>query len=106
MLISALVRIVIVPPYCGAPRLFHQFPAALMVVVGVVAIAVVVGVVALGVVVVAVVEVLAVVDVVVVGVDVVVDELQDASNIVVTNKTLKPNQINFVFNLFLHFKKL
>ena len=55
-------------------------------------------------VVVTVVEVLAVDDVVVVGVDVVVDELQDASNIVVTSKTLKPNQINFVFNLFLHLK--
>ena len=51
-----------------------------------------------------VVEVLAVDDVVVVGVDVVVDELQDASNIVVTSKKLKPNQINFVFNLFLHLK--
>ena len=97
MLISALVRMVIVPPYCGVPSESHQFPAALVVVGVVVATAVVVGVVA-------VVEVLAAVDVVVVGVDVVVDELQDASNIVVTSKTLKPNQINFVFNLFLHFK--
>ena len=98
MLISALVRIVIVPPYCGVPIESHQFPAALVVVGVVVATAVVVGVV------VTVVEVLAVDDVVVVGVDVVVDELQDASNIVVTSKTLKPNQINFVFNLFLHLK--
>ena len=51
------------------------------------------------------VDVVASVEVVVdVVVEVVVDELQDASSIVVTSKTLKPNQINFVFNLFLHFK--
>jgi len=62
-----------------------------------VATTVVVRVVALGVVVVA--EV-----VVCVVVDVVVDELQDASNIAATSKTLRLNQINFVFNLFLHFK--
>lgn len=32
-----------------------------------------------------------------IDVDVVVDVLQDASNIAVNSKTLKPNQINFFF---------
>jgi hypothetical protein len=42
--------------------------------------------------------------VVIVVEEVVVDELQDASDIAATSKTLRLNQINFVFNLFLHFK--
>ena len=94
MLISALVRIVIVPPYCGVPSESHQFPAAVVVVAVVVAVAVVAFVVV----------VVLVVVVVIVVEEVVVDELQDASDIAATSKTLRLNQINFVFNLFLHFK--
>ena len=96
-LMSEGSQMVMVPWYVGVPRLSHQFPAAVVVVGVVVATAVVVGVVAL--------EVVVVGEVVVcVVVDVVVDELQDASDIAATSKTLRLNQINFVFNLFLHFK--
>ena len=42
------------------------------------------------------------IEVVDVGVDVVVDELQDANNIVVTINKLKPNQIPLFFNFILH----
>ena len=84
---------VMVPWYVGVPRLSHQFPAAVVVVAVVVAVAVVAFVVV----------VVLVVVVVIVVVDVVF-EVQDASNIAATSKTLRLNQINFVFNLFLHFK--
>ena len=94
MLISALVRIVIVPPYCGVPSESHQFPAAVVVVAVVVAVAVVAFVVV----------VVLVVVVVIVVEEVVVDELHDASSIAATIKKPEHNQINFVFNLFLHFK--
>jgi len=85
-----------VPPYCGVPRLSHQFPAAVVVVVE----GVVVTLVAFVSVVVAVV-VLVVVDVVFVvdgelDVDV-VDVAQDASSIAAIIKKLKPNQINLFF---------
>jgi nitrate/nitrite transporter NarK len=85
-----LTRIVIVPPYVGVPSESHQFPDA-VVVVGVVKVAAVV------VVVVAVVVVVVVVDV---SVDAVVDVVQDASSIAITNKKLKPNQINLFFNFY------
>jgi hypothetical protein len=42
------------------------------------------------------------IEVVDVGVEVVVDELQDANNIVVTIIKLKPNQITLLFNFILH----
>jgi hypothetical protein len=86
-------RRVIVPPYCGVPRLSHQLPFVVVVVV------VVGGVVVFVVVVVDfVVIVFVVVDV---GVDV-VDLAQDASNIAATSKKLKLNQINLFFNFYLH----
>jgi hypothetical protein len=83
---------VIVPPYVGAPRLSHQFPVTAVVVEGVVVIAAIV-----------VVLVVALMVVVVDGgldVDVVVDVLQDTSNIATPSKILKPNQINFLFNSY------
>jgi hypothetical protein len=43
------------------------------------------------------------IEVVDVGVDVVVDELQDANNIAVTISKLKLNQITLFFNFILHF---
>jgi hypothetical protein len=85
---------VIVPPYVGAPRLSHQFPVTAVVVEGVVVIAAVV---------IGAVLVVALMVVVVGGgldVDVVVDVLQDTSNIATPNKILKPNQINFLFNSY------
>ena len=87
---SVLTRIVIVPPYVGVPSESHQFPDV-VVVVGVVKVAAVV------VVVVAVVVVVVVVDV---SVDAVVDVAQDTSSIAITNKKLKPNQINLFFNFY------
>jgi hypothetical protein len=94
---SLSLRRVIVPPYCGVPRLSHQFPVAVVVVVVVVdgaAVLVVVVDVSMDV----------VVDVDVdVGVDVVLDVAQDASNIAATIKKLKPNQINLFFIFYLHF---
>ena len=88
------------PPYCGTPRLSHQCPVVVVVLAVVVCGTVVV------VLVVDVVFVVAVVDVgldVVVDADVFVDVAQDASNIAATNKKLKPNQINFLFNFLLLF---
>jgi len=38
-----------------------------------------------------------------IDVDVVVDVLQDASNIAVNSKTLKPNQINFFFIFYSYY---
>jgi len=87
--------IVNVPPYCGVPSLFHQFPLAAVVETEVVvetdAVVVVVLVVVV-VVVVAVVELL-----VVVGVEFVP---HDASSIAVTNSRLRLNQITLPFNVF------
>jgi hypothetical protein len=84
---------VIEPPYVGVPSESHQFPVV-VVVVGMVEVAVaIVGVVMLVVIVV-------VVDI---SVDAVVDVAQDASNIAVNSKTLKPNQINFLFNSYSFF---
>jgi hypothetical protein len=94
---SAFSLSTIVPPYCGVPRLSHQFPAA-AVVVGVVVVTgavVVVGAVVLVVVVVLVVLVVVVVDA--------VDVEQDASNIAATRRKLKLNQINLFFNFLLLF---
>jgi hypothetical protein len=85
---------VIVPPYCGVPSESHQFPAA-VVVVGVVLVTAVVVVTGAVVWVVVVFVVVVVVGIVVVDV---VFEVQDASNIAATSKTLTLNQINFVFN--------
>ena len=93
---------VIVPPYCGVPRLSHQFPVA-EVVTAVVGDNAVVLVAILVLVLVAVLTVLIVVVVVDVDVDVVVDELQDASSIAAIIKKLKTNQINLFFNFILHF---
>ena len=90
---SAFCRMVIEPPYVGVPSESHQFPVV-VVVVGMVEVAVaIVGVVMLVVIVV-------VVDI---SVDAVVDVAQDASNIAVNSKTLKPNQINFLFNSYSFF---
>jgi hypothetical protein len=89
---------VIVPPYCGVPRLFHQFPAAVVAAVVVCTDVEVVGVIAeIAVVLICVVVELAVE--VVVDVDV---ELQDASTIAVTVKRLTANQMNlfFIFSPF------
>ena len=85
---------VIVSPYCGVPRLSHQFPVT-VVVVAVVGCVVTVVVVAVFMVVVLVVEV---VDV---GADVVVDVAHDAISIAAINRKLKPNQINLFFNFLL-----
>ena len=85
------------PPYCGVPRLSHQFPVA-VVVVGIVVVAVSEVVV---VVVLAVVDVVLVLDVVDVGVD--VDVAHEASSIAVTSKKLKPNQMYLFFNFLLLF---
>jgi len=92
---SAALRIVIVPPYCGVPRLSHQLPAIVVVVVAIVVGAVVA-------VVLVVVDVFVSVDVVDdVAVDVLVDVVQDAINIAAISKKLKPNQINLFFNFLL-----
>ena len=99
-----LNRIVIVPPYCGVPSLFHQFPAT----AEVVALDVVLG--ADVVVDADVVDVEVRVDVEVWGdvVDdvVVVDVVQDAISIAVTIKKLNVSQINLFFisysSLFLY----
>ena len=86
--------IVKVPPYCGVPSLFHQFPLAAVVEVEVVEMAVVV----VAVFVVVVVVVVAVVELlVVVGVEFVP---HDASSIAVTNSRLRLNQITLPFNVF------
>ena len=94
-----LVRIVIEPPYCGVPRLSHQLPVEVVVTAVVVDCAVVLVVFTIEVGVVLVVVTIEVVDV---DVDAVVDELQDANNIVVTIKKLKTNQITLFFNFILH----
>jgi hypothetical protein len=87
------IRSVIVPPYCGVPRLSHQFPVT-VVVVGEVVVAVVTVVIVL--VLVVVVFVAVVVDV---GVDVdVFDVAQDVSIIAATIKKLKPNHTSLFFN--------
>jgi hypothetical protein len=95
----AVCETVIVPPYCGFPRLSHQFPVALVVVTEVaVAEVVVVDMTALVVVVV----VIGIVVVVVVVAFVVVDDLlQDASSIAATNTKDKLTQINLCFTLHL-----
>jgi len=87
------------PPYCGVPRLSHQLPVEVVVTAVVVSCDVVLVVLAIDVGVVLVVLTIEVVDA---GVDVVVDELQDANNIVVTINKLKPNQITLFFNFILH----
>jgi hypothetical protein len=94
----AVCETVIVPPYCGFPRLSHQFPVALVVVTEVaVAEVVVVDMTALVVVV-----VIGIVVVVVVVAFVVVDDLlQDASSIAATNTKDKLTQINLCFTLHL-----
>jgi hypothetical protein len=88
--------IVKVPPYCGVPSLFHQFPLVPVVETEVVVVetdaVVVVVLVVVVVVVVAVVELL-----VVVGVEFVP---HDASSIAVTNSRLRLNQITLPFNVF------
>lgn len=91
---------VIVPPYCGVPRLSHQFPVV-VVVTAAVAVVVVVFVFTTA----AVVVVMAALDVVVVAAAVVVvdDELQDASIIVAGIKIHKANQINLFFTFALLF---
>jgi hypothetical protein len=89
---------VIVPPYCGVPRLFHQFPAAVVVEV-VVCIDAEVVVVIVEVVVVFICVVDALVCEVVVEVDA---ELQDASTIAATVNRITANQINLFF-IFLSF---
>lgn len=97
----AVCETVIVPPYCGIPRLSHQLPVALVVTVEVIAVGVVVvGTTAL------VVDV--VVEIIVVVVDVVtfvvVDAVpQDASSSAATNTKAKPNQIILCFTFHLHF---
>jgi len=74
-----LIAAVITPPYCGVPKLSHQFPVEVVVVVTTTVVDVFVwGDVVVTLVVVAVVA-LAVVDIVVDDVVVVVDELQDAN---------------------------
>jgi hypothetical protein len=89
---------VIVPPYCGVPRLFHQLPAAAVVEVvvftdtEVVVVIVEVVVVLIWVVVEPVCEVIVEVDV----------ELQDASTIAVIVNRLTANQMNLFF-IFLSF---
>jgi len=91
---------VIVPPYCGVPRLSHQLPVEVVVTVDVAGVEVVVdtGIVATDVEVVVVgVTTVDVVVVVVVAFVVVVAELHDASKIAATNIKDKPNQINLRF---------
>ena len=95
---SCFSRRVNVPPYCGVPRLSHQFPVVVVVVTSVVT----------GVVVDDEVDMVVGDDFVVeVGVDVVfevgVDVVQEASSIAAAIKTLKLNQINLFFNLLLLF---
>jgi hypothetical protein len=94
----AVCETVIIPPYCGFPRLSHQLPVALVVVTEVaVAEVVVVDMTALVVVV-----VIGIVVVVVVVAFVVVDDLlQDASSIAATNTKDKLTQINLCFTLHL-----
>ena len=96
-----IIAVVIDPPYCGTPRLSHQFPVEVVVAavtVDCIAVLVVVTTVEIGVVLV--VMILEVVDI---CVDVVVDELQDASNIAATIKKIKTNQTDLFFNFILHF---
>jgi len=88
------------PPYCGVPRLFHQF-TVVEVVTAVVGDNAVVLVAMLVLVLVTVLTVLTAVVVVGIDVDTVVAELQDASNIAATIKKLKPNQTYLVFNFIL-----
>ena len=85
-----------VPPYCGVPSLFHQFPVPVVVVVTVDT-----DVVDVVVVVVDVVEITTGVEVVVVVFEaaVVVDELQDARIIDATSKSVtNPQMIPFFIN--------
>ena len=89
------MRRVTVPPYCGFPRLSHQFPfvAVVVVLLVVVVVDVVVGFDA-------VVEEGVDIDVDVdVNADVDVDAEQDASSIATIIKMLKPNQITLFFIL-------
>jgi hypothetical protein len=91
-----------VPPYCGIPRVSHQFPVALVVTTEVA----VVGVVADTVEVVTGVEVevtTAPVVVVVVLLVVVEAELQDESSTAAVNTRDKLNQTSLFFTLYLHF---
>ena len=94
-----LIRMFIVFPYCGVPRLSHQLPVEVVVTAVVVDCAAELVVLTIDVDVVLGVVTIEVVDV---GVEVVVDELQDANNIVVTIIKLKPNQITLLFNFILH----
>jgi hypothetical protein len=96
-----LFEMVIVPPYCGVPRLSHQFPVPVVVTAAVVEVGAVAVVVATA----AVVVVTAAFDVVVVAaaVAVVDDEPQDASIIVAGIKIHKSNQINLFFTFALLF---
>ena len=93
----------IVPPYCGVPRVSHHFPV-------VEADEVDTGTeVEVEVVVEDLTVVVVVVDVagwLVVVVAVVVDVLQDASSIAAVIKTLRPNQRILFFNSYLHFFSL
>ena len=91
---------VIVPPYCGVPRLSHQFPVAVVVTA---AVAVVVVATAVAVVVVVVMVWFDVVVLVIAVVVVVDDEPQDASIIVAGINKHKANQIILFFNLALLF---
>ena len=87
------------PPYCGVPRLSHQLPVEVVVTAVVVDCAAELVVLTIDVDVVLGVVTIEVVDV---GVEVVVDELQDANNIAVTINKLKLNQITLFFNFILH----
>jgi hypothetical protein len=73
---SAASRRFIVPPYCGAPSLSHQFPDAAVVV-----------------------EVIGVT--VVLVVEDVFDVVQDTSRIAVTTRKFKPNPKNLFFKFLL-----
>lgn len=87
--------IVIVPPYCGAPRVSHQLPVAVVVTLTAADVEVVDGVVDVGPSNVVEVVITAVVDVVVAAV-VVVDELQDAKTIEPTmRRPINPKRARF-----------
>jgi hypothetical protein len=96
---SVAIRKIIVPPYCGIPRLSHQFPVT-AVVVGVVVVTIAAVVVEVAVLVVVVVVVLVVAEIDVVDV---FNVEQDDNSIAATRKKIKPNQINLFFNFVLLF---
>jgi hypothetical protein len=100
-----LDAIVIVPPYCGLPRLSHQFPVAVVVTVAVAVAVAVVDVVDVAVEFVVVVVVITGLDVVVVVVafGVVVDLLQDASINAAGIKKLNTSKTILFFTLALLF---